>query len=148
VVSQVHPCLKQCIYQSTVSSLLNTAHCILELNCILVGSNVSQIFSVQIVDTGSINALKKAIKDECKLALRYVDAESLVLWKVSIAVDSHLTENVGKVDLGENEPLVSVARLYEIFSDQPEDRHLHVIIWSPVLVSLGCNFYHVLPSHL
>jgi hypothetical protein len=60
---------------------------ILELNCFVHDDDPRRVFPIKIVTTGSAGTLKKAIKEEKKVALEHVDADALRLWKVSIPVN-------------------------------------------------------------
>jgi len=55
----------------------------LDLNCIVLGDDPTQVFTVQIAKTKNFSALKKVIKDEKQHAFEHVDADTLNLWKVS-----------------------------------------------------------------
>ena len=54
----------------------------LELNCWVLGDDPTRIFTVEILETKYVSALKKAIKDEKSNAFQHIDADSLKLWKV------------------------------------------------------------------
>lgn len=105
----------------------------LELYCLVHDDDASQVFQVIIPKTQNVYALKKAVKAEKKLALQHVDADALTLWKVSIPVNNSFKENVRKVELKDEETLSSVDRLYEIFSDPLQGKHLHIIVKSPYI---------------
>jgi hypothetical protein len=70
---------------------------ILELNCWVLGDDPRRVFSVEIVISKTVSALKKLIKDEKKHTFDGIDADLLDLWKVSdrallmykIPVDAH-----------------------------------------------------------
>ena len=102
----------------------------LELFCFIHGDDPRHVFPVKIARTESVGTLKKAIKDEKKLALKHVDADSLTLWNVSIAVDKDFKENVGKFELRDDDALSPVDRLSKIFDVQPDSGHLHIIVRS------------------
>jgi hypothetical protein len=55
----------------------------LELFCWVQGDPHDQAFAVKIAGTERVGALKKAIKEEKKVAFVQVDANNLKLWKVS-----------------------------------------------------------------
>jgi hypothetical protein len=107
---------------------------ILQLNCFVQGDDRNQVFPVEIANNKPISALKKAIKEEKKVAFEHVDADSLQLWKVSMEADDRLKENVEKLALREEKVLSSVARLSTVFSDKLEDERVHVIVGPAPLI--------------
>ena len=54
----------------------------LELNCLVLGADISSIFPVKIANTESVGTFKRLIKGENKHAFEGVDAHTLKLWKV------------------------------------------------------------------
>ena len=106
-------------------------HPILELNCFVHDDDPCHVFPVKIARTESVGTLKKAIKEEKKVALEHVDADALRLWKVSIPVNDGFKENVRKVELRDEDALSPVDRLSKVFLGQPEDGNLHIIVRSP-----------------
>ena len=114
----------------------------LELNCLIDGDDASHIFPVKIAMTESVGTLKKLIKEEKKVVLEHIDPDALKLFKVSITVDAGFKENVGKVELRDEE-LSSVVRLSKLFAVDPEGGHLHILIVSdppPVSANMSLNF--------
>ena len=102
----------------------------LRLNCLVLGQDRNHIFEVSLSRTRPLAALKVAIRGEKQPAFDHVPAHSLVLWKVSIRVDSNLKTNVESLTLIEEESLSSpVEQLRNIFS--PQDGHLHVVVQPP-----------------
>jgi hypothetical protein len=57
-----------------------------------------------------------------------VDARSLALWNVSLAVDDGFTEIVSNV-IRDKEPLSPLQRLSAL--DEPADGHVHIIVFCP-----------------
>jgi hypothetical protein len=104
---------------------------ILVLNCFIQGDDASQIFSVEIANTRLVSALKGTIKDKNTESFHNIDARSLHLWKVSIPVDDSFKENVINVELRDGEALSPVDRLLNVFSGQPQDGHLLIIVTCP-----------------
>ncbi|KAF8322897.1 uncharacterized protein EI90DRAFT_3077263 [Cantharellus anzutake] len=80
---------------------------ILELYCLICGGDANNIFPVKIASTESVGTFKKAIKEEKKVNLEHVDADSLTLWRVCIPVDYNF-ENAKGIDL-KNEEMLSPA---------------------------------------
>src|ERR1700734_3104790 len=103
----------------------------LNLNCLVLNDDTSHIFPIEIAESKTVGALRKAIKDEKRHAFQHVDADTLVLWKVSFPVNRNLTENLSKLDFVDESSLLPVKRLSKVFSDQPEDRHLQIISGVP-----------------
>jgi hypothetical protein len=99
---------------------------IFELNCLL-GDDPRRIFQVKIAATETVGALKDAIKDEKKPELDHVAADSLVLWKVSIAFNGSLEQNLDTLYILKEPSLSPVAKLSEVFSDQLQ-RCLHIVV--------------------
>ena len=56
----------------------------LELNYLVQGDGPRNVFTIEIASTKNVSALKKKISDEKQHAFKGVDADTLVLWKVSI----------------------------------------------------------------
>jgi hypothetical protein len=103
----------------------------LDLNCLVLGHDTSRILPIEIAERKTVGAHRKAIKDEKRHAFQHVDADALVLWKVSIRVNQNLTENLSKLDFVDDGSLLPVKRLSGVFSDQPEDEHLHIVVRVP-----------------
>ena len=111
---------------------------ILELNCLVLGEPRSRIFVVEIAGTKSVSALKDAIKEKRKPALDHISADTLIMWKVSFPADQEdLEENLG--NLADKNSLPSVKRLSSLFSDQPADEYLHIVVQRP---PTGEHKYH------
>ncbi|KAF8337600.1 uncharacterized protein EI90DRAFT_2910618 [Cantharellus anzutake] len=102
----------------------------LNLNCWGVGDDVNRVFPVENLNTKSIGALKKAIRGEKQVALQHVDADALTLWKVAIPFDVFEEKKVGLED--ERVLLSPVKTLSSIFSDQPDDQNLHIVVQFPL----------------
>jgi len=118
----------------------------LGLNCWVFGESSKRIFSVKILKTKTVGALKGAIKDE-KQAFKNIDADSLNLrqvsepycwlhliayldlWKVSIPDDHNLKQKLQTLVLGDELSLSSMARLSTVFLDVPKKGHcLHIVV--------------------
>jgi len=59
----------------------------LELFCWVKGDPLDQAFPLKIAGTETVGALKKAIKEEKKVAFEQVDADALKLWAVSVSYE-------------------------------------------------------------
>jgi hypothetical protein len=102
---------------------------VLELNCLLLGDDPNRIFTIEIADIKTVIALRKAIKDEKKHAFQHIDADTLVLWKVSFPVNESLKENLGK--LVDEESLSPVDGLSDVFPESLVRKHLHIVVRAP-----------------
>ena len=80
----------------------------LDLNCLVLGHDASHIFPIEIAERKTVGALRKAIKDEKEHAFQHVDADNLILWKVSIPVNRSLTENLSTLDFVDEGSLLPV----------------------------------------
>jgi hypothetical protein len=81
---------------------------ILELNCCIPGDH-RHTWALEIEATKSVGNLKEAIKEKQKHVFDHVDADTLVLWRVSIP-DERLEENITGLDFDETKQLLSVKR--------------------------------------
>jgi hypothetical protein len=103
----------------------------LELNCLVRGDGTDHVFTAEITNTKNVSALRKAIKEEKKHTFEHVDADSLVLWNVSIPVNDDFQENVKKLDLRDEEALSPVEDLSRVFVGEPTRKKVHVIVKAP-----------------
>jgi hypothetical protein len=101
---------------------------ILEVNCFVHDDDPRHVFPVKIARTDTVGTLKKAIKEEKKVALEHADADALKVWKVDVPVNDRFKENVGMVDLRDEEELSAVDELSDLFSEGPTRKHLHIIV--------------------
>ncbi|KAG0693887.1 hypothetical protein DFH29DRAFT_962611 [Suillus ampliporus] len=112
----------------------------LKLNCWAVGDDPNCVFPVKIESTETVGDLKEVIQDKMKHEYNPFDAKSLNLWKVDIDLkkDSDLLEMIvaeGGVQCGYK--LAGWTPLHELFTDAPEDSHLHIIVQRPLKGSHG-----------
>lgn len=102
------------------------------LKCCVLGDDTSHIkFQIKIAGRETVGAFKKPIRAEKTHAFKHVDADTLVLWKASIPVDQGRTEKLLELDFVNERPLLPMSRLSKVFSDQPEDEHLHIVVRAP-----------------
>jgi hypothetical protein len=113
----------------------------LNLNCWVLGEDSTRIFPVKIDPNENVGALKKAIKEEKKLAFDHIDADSLDVWNVFIPIDEgvNLVAQVKNLRLHEKKPLWALKRLLKIFGDLDEEA-LHVVIKAPPISEHRCLF--------
>ena len=97
----------------------------------MLDDDPSRIFPIEIAESKTVGALRKVIKDEKEHAFQHVDADALLLWKVSIPVNRNLTEHLSKFDFVDEGSLFPVKRLSGVFSVPPEDEHLHIVVRVP-----------------
>ena len=109
---------------------------LLQINCLVLGEPHNHIFPVKIAGTESVGALKKTIKVEEQLAFQHVDADALVLWKVSIPVDDSLEDTLP--NLVDDESLSPVEALSEVFPAPPIRKHLHIVVKPPPVGEFQC----------
>jgi hypothetical protein len=103
----------------------------LDINCIVFGDDPSHVFTIEIEGTKNVSALKEAIKDKMRPAFDHVPAHILVLWKVCVAVDGSLNENLSDLDLRSEQPLRPLDELSEVFLDRLARKHLHILVQRP-----------------
>ncbi|KAH9969418.1 hypothetical protein BGW80DRAFT_1334817, partial [Lactifluus volemus] len=96
----------------------------LEINCLVFGDDHDHIFTIEIADTENIGALKDAIKEEKRNTFQNVDANTLILRKVSLPVDERLKENIGNI-VGDK-PLLSTEEL----SQKPFPKNTYTSLWN------------------
>ncbi|KAI0255340.1 hypothetical protein BJV78DRAFT_1350597 [Lactifluus subvellereus] len=97
------------------------------LHCWVHGGDPSVTFSVKVASTRTVEDLKAVIKEKRPLTFQHVDADTLLLWKVSLDLDVNLPSNLRNLVLV-GEPLSSWTKLSSVFSDQPTADCLHVVI--------------------
>ena len=103
----------------------------LNLNCLVLGDDASRTFPIKIAKSDTVGDLRKLIKEEKSHTFQHVDADTLVLWKVSILINRSLTENLSNRTFADESPLLPVDELSEVFSDSPARRHLHIVVSAP-----------------
>jgi hypothetical protein len=102
-----------------------------DLNCLVLGDDPSRVFPVRIAATDSVGILRKLIKDEKKHAFEHVDADTLVLWNVSIPLGESFKDSLSKLDLVEERSLLPEQELVEIFTGPPAKKHVHIVVKAP-----------------
>ena len=97
----------------------------------MLNDDTSHIFPIEIAESKTVGALRKAIKDEKRHAFKHVDADTLVLWKVSVPVSRNLADNLSKFDFVDEGSLLPMEELSEVFSDSPGRKCLHIVVRVP-----------------
>jgi hypothetical protein len=114
------------------------------LNCFVLGDDPSRIFSVKILTTESVGALRDLIKDKNQHAFEHVDADALTLYtpktSISTASKSEFNDALEKLNLGspderdlaldELNPTRKIEK-YDKLSD-PAEEVIHIIVFPPV----------------
>jgi hypothetical protein len=103
----------------------------LQLNCLVQGDNLCNAFSVEIASTKNASALQKAIRKEKEHAFKGVDADTLVLWKVSMPADGPVKQDPRIHDLDEDQSLSLLEELSEVFSALLPRNHIHIVVRAP-----------------
>jgi Crinkler effector protein N-terminal domain len=103
----------------------------LNLNCWIFNEDYTSVFPIEIGCTKTIGNLKNAIKEDQRIAFQHVDPRNLDLWMVSIFIDTSLKQNFDKLGLQNELPLLPGTKLSKIFSDEPKDEHVHIVVRPP-----------------
>jgi hypothetical protein len=114
----------------------------LSINCWILGSHNNHVFSVEISRNKDVNHHKKAIKVENHHSLNNIDADTLILYKVSIEHTPQLAEHVTALEL--NEDLPPLYKLSEVFANGLSCNHVHVVVENPsgACVYVGLSSLH------
>jgi hypothetical protein len=99
----------------------------LSINCLLLGSDSSEVFTVEILKTKNVSILKDLIKEKQSHRLSHVDASELTVWKVSLPADT-ITPELTVDDVEACEKLRSVKKISSIFGDALVDEHVHILV--------------------
>ncbi|KAI0301745.1 hypothetical protein B0F90DRAFT_1717476 [Multifurca ochricompacta] len=94
----------------------------LSINCFLLGTDSSRIFTVEIPKTENVSILKDLIKEEQSPHLNHIDASELTVWKVSLpedAISPELTVDGVKA-------LHPLKKISSIFGEALVDEHLPI----------------------
>ena len=99
----------------------------LALNCFVLGETLQDIFTVEIDAAENVGTLKEFIKEETKLEFDDVDADTLMLWKVSMPY----SDINSLAELPAGEALIPVKKLSGIFPNHEVGENIDVIIQLP-----------------
>ncbi|OJA12588.1 hypothetical protein AZE42_06901, partial [Rhizopogon vesiculosus] len=98
------------------------------LDCIVFGESAGEIFPIEIASTKTVHTLKCMIKEEKKHVFHDVDTNNLKLWKVkNLLIDGAVQDNL-KRHLEEEESLLPISELSEVFTELPEKNRLHIVV--------------------
>ena len=101
----------------------------LSINCLLLGSDSSEVFTVKIPKAENVCILKRLIKEELSHRLNHVDASALTVWKVSLPVDT-ITPELTAEDV-EAQNLHPVKKISSVFGEALVDEHVHILVQAP-----------------
>jgi Crinkler effector protein N-terminal domain len=109
---------------------------------LLLGDDPSRGITIKTQATETVAILKKAIWKEKLNRFKHVDADTLILWKVSIPTDGNLGQKLAEFDAVDKELLEQPANeLSQVFPHVPARNHLHIVVRSPdgerVVCSVG-----------
>jgi hypothetical protein len=102
----------------------------LSINCLLLGIDSSEVFTVKIPKTENVSILKDLIKEKQSPRLNHVDASELTVWKVSLPVDT-ITPELTVDDVESCQKLHSVKKISLTFGDALADEHVHILVQAP-----------------
>jgi hypothetical protein len=117
----------------------------LELNCLVLGNDPS-IFTVEIASSKTVSILKDMIKEKKQNEFKDVDADTLILWKVSIPDNDNLKQHLNTLELNESSELLrrSTSRLLNVFKGELEEEHVHIVVQPPptggFIAPIFCDF--------
>ncbi|KAF9970468.1 hypothetical protein BGZ75_002264, partial [Mortierella antarctica] len=104
----------------------------LDLFCLVDGEAPANAFSVKIPSTDTVSDLKKLIKVENSHEYSDVDAKELTLWRVSISpMDVDDKFPICLDSLTEKTELRPLSRLSVVFTEQPPEETIHIIVQRP-----------------
>jgi hypothetical protein len=102
----------------------------LSINCLLLGSDSSEVFTVKILKTEKVSILKDLIKEKQSPRLNHVVASELTVWKVSLPEDT-ITPELTVDDIETCQKLRSVKKISSIFGEALVDEHVHILVQAP-----------------
>jgi hypothetical protein len=110
----------------------------LSVNCLLLGIDSSEVFTVEILKTKNVSILKDRIKEKQSPRLNHVVASELTVWKVSLPADVMSPE----LTVDGVKALRSVEKISSIFGEALVDEHIHILVQAPT----GALHKHFLDS--
>ncbi|OAQ22101.1 hypothetical protein K457DRAFT_429179 [Linnemannia elongata AG-77] len=103
----------------------------LTLFCLVDGEATSQAFSIDIDQTKTVDHLKDLIKTKKANNFGDVDADQLLLWRVSIPDDDDNDLPVLLDSVPEKKKLKATTRLLKVFDTELPDDTIHIIVQRP-----------------
>lgn len=106
----------------------------LKLCCVVEGESTTFPVKIDPIEVETIGELKKAIKEEKKIAFADVDADMLTLWQVSISIPSDINAQIPVVlDRIINKTRLSPEQdISEVFISAPLKKTIHIVIQRPL----------------
>ena len=102
----------------------------LSLNCFVLGCDSSEIFTVKILKTENVSILKKTIKEEQSPRLDHVVASALILFQISLPVDT-ISPELTVEDIEPCQNLHAVKKISSISGEGLVDEHVHILVQAP-----------------
>ena len=102
----------------------------LSINCLVLGVDSSEVFTVEILKTKNVSILKGLIKKQQSPRLNHLDASELTIWKVSLPVDT-ITPELTVDDNETCQKLHPVKKISSVFGEALVDEHVHVLVQAP-----------------
>jgi hypothetical protein len=102
-----------------LTNIMSSHNHLLELNCWVLGNETWRVFPVTILNDGSVGILKGAIKGETNSQFGDIAADTLDLYKTSVA-EHEINTKLAEIDLdylNKLVPLQSIHKLSQVFSD-------------------------------
>ena len=102
------------------------------LNCLVQGDPAQCAFPVHLDKNSLVGDLKKQIKSEKRNFFRTIDADMLILWKVSIPNDDNANDAIGtrfeNNKLNGTKDLRPTWDIQDYFPQEPPKKHIHIIV--------------------
>jgi hypothetical protein len=104
---------------------------VLALNCLVLGDDPKHVFTVEIASTKTVSILKEEIWRKKQNTFKGVDADTLVIWEVSVPADHTLQEKLRTLKfVNETSLQLPAVELSNIFLNV-EQGHLNIVIRPP-----------------
>ncbi|KAG0219388.1 hypothetical protein B0O80DRAFT_429098 [Mortierella sp. GBAus27b] len=100
------------------------------LFCLIDSESCSTAFPINIPSTATVHELKKAIKEEKPINFSTIDADKLVLWRVTVPLNDNDSQ-ISLRDIEHKSRPLPVAFLSSLFPDDPEKEAIHIIVQQP-----------------
>jgi hypothetical protein len=68
-----------------------------------------------------------------------LDADDLILWKVDLPLEGDMFEHLNDLKPDPKESLSPWVKLLKVFSELPEEDHLHIVVQGPPASELSIN---------
>ncbi|KAL1917099.1 uncharacterized protein VTP21DRAFT_5297 [Calcarisporiella thermophila] len=110
----------------------------MRLNCVINNpSRFSEAFSLEIDGSDSVEVLKGKIIEKNPRQLGGIDPSELILWKIDLSFKD-LQRSAGNTETISKLRLSPLDEIYEYFPEEPQRKHIHVLVELPqVVVSSG-----------